>query len=115
MATSSTQAEYHTLSTTSKESIWLRQFLSEIGHQQQEPTTILQDNQLTIALTYNLVNHSRTKHIDVIHHYIRELIEEGKITLEYCSTNEIPADTMTKSLGRQKFEYCRDVMGILEL
>src|SRR3954469_16406153 len=76
VATSSTQAEYHSLSTAAKESIWIRQFLTEIGHQQSKPTTILQDNQSTIALAHNPINHSRTKHIDVIHHHIRELINQ---------------------------------------
>src|SRR3954471_16654065 len=47
VATSSTQAEYHSLSTAAKESIWIRQFLTEIGHQQSKPTTILPDNQST--------------------------------------------------------------------
>ena len=115
VATSSTQAEYHALSGAAKETLWIRQFLNEIGQQQQCATTILQDNQSTIALAYNPIIHNRTKHIDVIHHHIRELIEQQEITLEYRPTNEMPADAMTKALPRLKFEQCREAMRILEV
>ena len=115
IATSSTQAEYHALSTAAKEAIWLRYFLEEIGHEQQAPTTILQDNQSMIVLAHNPINHNRTKHIDVIHHHIRELIESNAITLEYRSTTDMPADAMTKPLARPKFEQYRKTMGVLEV
>ena len=110
VATSSTQAEYQALSSATKEAIWLRNLLEELGFRQQEPTTIQQDNKLTITLVNNLTNHKQTKHIDIVHHFVCECIEEKKITLEYCPTEDIIADAMTKPLTRAKFEHCKKNM-----
>ena len=112
--TSSSQAEYQALSSASKEAVWIRTLLSEIGFQQTSATVIHQDNQSTIALAHNPINHGRTKHIDVIHHYIQELIENEEIQLTYCPTASMIADIMTKALPRQKFEQHHDEMAIEE-
>ena len=80
VATSSTQAEYQALSNATKEALWIQALLGEIGFLQ-EATVIQQDNQSTITLANNPINHNRTKHIDIAHHFIRECIEENKIAL----------------------------------
>ena len=113
VATSSTQAEYQALSSATKEAIWLRSLLAELDFKQANPTAIQQDNQSAIALANNPTNHKRTKHIDIAHHFVRECKEEKKITLEYCPTQNIIADVMTKPLTREKFERCRGNMGIM--
>ena len=46
---------------------------------------------------------SRTKHIDIKFHYLRQLKEDGTIELEYCPTNEMPADLLTKPLPKPAF------------
>lgn len=56
------------------------------------------NNQRLIALTHNLVFYSRTKHIDIQHHYIRNEVEAKKIELSYIPTDEIIADGFTKTL-----------------
>jgi hypothetical protein len=112
VATSSTEAEYQALSSAVKETIWLRMFMNEIGFPQQAPTMIQQDNQSTISLAHNPMQHNRTKHIDIAHHHIRECIEENKIAITYIPTSEIIADVMTKVLMRIKFEHCRDKLKI---
>ena len=63
---------------------------------------ILVDNKLALELTKNLVRHSRNKHIDTRHHFIRYCIE-GLIKLEYVRTEDQLADLFTKSLERVKF------------
>src|SRR4051812_34796089 len=112
VATSSTQAEYQALSSASKEAVWLRNLLSELKTQQEQATVIHQDNQSTMALASNPVQHRRTKHIDIIHHYVRELIEKNIVKLEYCPTANMTADVMTKALNKPKFEEHRASMGI---
>ena len=112
VATSSTKAEYQALSSATKESIWLRMFMGEIGFHQNSPTPIEQDNQSAIALAQNPTQHNRTKHIDIAHHFIRELIENKHIELHYVPTADILADVMTKPLTRTKFKYCRNNLGI---
>jgi hypothetical protein len=94
-----------------KEALWIRNLLHEIGFEQQT-TLIQQDNQSTIALANNLTNHSRTKHIDIAHHFIRKQIEQKNIELQYCPTSEIISDILTKPLGRLKFEMNRDNLGL---
>ena len=106
VATSSMQAEYQALSTATKEAIWLWELLKELNFAQQESTPIQQDNQSTIALAHNPINHGRTKHIDVQHHFIRKYIENGNIHLEYCPMTEMVTDSMTIALPRAKFKQC---------
>ena len=113
VATSSTQAEYQALSSATKEALWLRAFLAELGFIQENATKIQQDNQSTIAIANNPTNHNRTKHINIAHHFIRESIEKNEIELHYCPTSDIIADMMTKPLSRAKFEWCRNYMGLI--
>jgi hypothetical protein len=66
------------------------------------------DNQSAIALSKNPVFHERSKHIDVRFHYIRECVDEGRIIIDYTTTEEQLADILTKALGRIRFLELRD-------
>ena len=57
---------------------------------------IMEDNQSTIAMAKSSVEHKRTKHFDIKHHFIRETVQTGKITLSYCPTADMLADIFTK-------------------
>nr|KYP41864.1 Copia protein [Cajanus cajan]KYP41874.1 Copia protein [Cajanus cajan]KYP41875.1 Copia protein [Cajanus cajan]KYP41878.1 Copia protein [Cajanus cajan] len=72
--------------------------------QQDGPTTIYCDNKSAIAITKNLVHHSRTKHIAIKYHFIREVETTKEIKMEYCKTEEQVADIFTKALPRGRFE-----------
>jgi Fe-S cluster assembly scaffold protein SufB len=89
-----------------KETIWLQMFMEEIGFHQNTPTPIEQDNQSTIALVQNLTHHNQTKHIDITHHFIHELIDKKHIELHYVLIANILANVMTKPLAHTKFKYC---------
>ena len=112
IALSSTEAEYLALSSAVQEAVWLRQLLSDLGFQQESPTTINEDNQGVIALSKHPTSHSRTKHIDIRYHYIRQEINDKRIQVVYCSTDKMIADILTKGLGKPKFETCRDLLGV---
>ena len=60
------------------------------------------------------VHHSRTRHIDTRHHYIRELVAEESIWMEHFSSQEQVADLFTKSLSLEKFTYLRDKLGVVD-
>ncbi|KAL0438667.1 UNVERIFIED_CONTAM: Retrovirus-related Pol polyprotein from transposon TNT 1-94 [Sesamum latifolium] len=77
-ALSSSEAEYMAVSLAACQAIWLRRILGDMKQHQEKDTTILCDNQSTISMTKNPVHHNRTRHIDTRHHYIRELVNEGK-------------------------------------
>ena len=64
------------------------------------------DNQGCITLAENPEGHSRSKHIDVQYHYFRQLLEYGKIRLDYCPSTDMLADVLTKPLGYRTFKEC---------
>ena len=72
----------------------------------------MQDNQGAIAMTKNPVKHSRTKHIDIRYHFIRENLLKNEFNIEYCPTTHMIADVMTKPLGTQLFERFRGMMNM---
>ena len=115
VALSSTEAEYVALSMASQESIWLRRLLSGIGFKQTNATTIKEDNQGAICLSKNPTEHPRTKHVDIRHHFIRQMIEIKEVKVEYCPTNEMLADALTKGLSRDKFERLRAAMHVVQI
>eukprot|EP00253_Pinus_taeda_P002136 PITA_02136 len=97
---SSAEAEYRGAVEASKEALWLRQILSEFGFQQQHPTTLWCDNQSAIQLCKDPVQHQRSKHIELHMHFIRKLIHDHVLEVEYCSTDDQVADIFTKALHR---------------
>ena len=62
-------------------------------------------------MTKNPAYHSRTKHIDIRHHFIRDSVEVGDIELQYCATNDMVADVLTKALARDKHDQHTDTLG----
>ena len=111
VALSSTEAEYMALTHATKEAVWLRALLGELGFHQGDPSIIFEDNQSCIALARNPIHHARTKHIDIRHHYIRERLESD-VTLRYVNTKEMVADALTKPLPKPQFEYLVGLMNL---
>jgi len=104
VALSSTKAEYMALRQATKEAIWIRFLLSEILDRQYKmlpSITIFADNQGCFALAHNLEYHARTKHIDIQHHFVREKVEGGEVSLEYTPTGLMVADCLTMALPRE--------------
>ena len=81
----------------------------------QEHLTIYCDNTSAINISKNLVQHSRTKHIEIRHHFIRELVEDGTLTLEFIHTDDQKADLFTKPLDSKRFEFLRQNIDIISM
>jgi hypothetical protein len=111
-AVSSTESEYMALLLAAKESIWIQQLLSELGYSAINSNVIYCDNQGAIALANNPEYHARTKHIDIQYHFIRECVQNGKIDLIYCPTEDMLADAMTKALARDRHMDLLSKMGV---
>eukprot|EP00253_Pinus_taeda_P002974 PITA_02974 len=114
VALSTTGAEYMTATHASKEVVWLQRLCSSIGLVQ-EAIRIDYDNQSAIFLENNLAYHSKTKHIDVQYHFVRDMIEDKKVLLVKVVTLKNTIDALTKSTSSEKFSWCRETMGISAL
>uniref|UniRef100_A0AAV1UB76 RxLR effector candidate protein n=1 Tax=Peronospora matthiolae TaxID=2874970 RepID=A0AAV1UB76_9STRA len=113
VALSSTEAEYMALSEATKEAVWLKVLLGELGEMtSDEAIKMYEDNQGSIALAKNPEFHKRTKHIDIRYHFVRKRVESGEVVLEYCPTQDMLADMMTKPIAAVQFENIRDRLGI---
>jgi hypothetical protein len=95
-----------------KEMIWLQYLLKDLGMSKYAPTTLFCDNQGAISLAKNPTHHAKTKHVDVQLHFIRDHIEKGTINVEYCPTEDMLADVMTKGLARERHERLLSRMGM---
>ena len=73
---------------------------------------IMCDNSSAINISKNPVLHSRTKHIEIRHHFIRDLVEEKVISLEFVPTENQLADILTKPLDSLRFEFLRKSLGV---
>ena len=113
VALSTVEAEYMALSVATQEAIWLRQLQEELGVTEAGPTLIYEDNQGAISMAKNPVFHKRTKHVQIRYHFVREAVEQGTITLEYCRTNKMLADSFIKALAREQFEKLRAGIGLV--
>jgi hypothetical protein len=76
--------------------------------------TLLCDNESAIKLTNNLVQHSRIKHIDIRHHFIRDHQMKGDIAIESVGTDDQLADIFTKPLDEKRFCKIRNELNILD-
>jgi len=115
VALSSTEAEYLALTAAGKQAVWLQLLLSELEVPQKYPTLLYCDNQGAIALVRNPVHHSRTKHIEVRHHKIREWVDTGAINVRYCPTEEMLADMFTKAISREKLEKAARALNLITI
>jgi hypothetical protein len=109
---STTESEYVAATHAAKEALWLRSLIGDLFDSITEPTTLFSDNQSAIALTKDHQYHARTKHIDVRFHFIRWVIEDGKLRLIFCPTGDMIADTLTKALPSPKVKHFASQLGL---
>ena len=111
---STAEAEYVAAGSCCAQLLWMKQMLKDYGLNQDE-MTLFCDNTSAINISKNPVQHSRTKHIDIRHHFIRELVEDKLINLEYIQTERQLADILTKPLDSTRFEHLRKSIGVCSL
>ena len=97
---SSTEAEYRSLAHTTAEITWLTTLLRELGIPLTKTPLLLCDNLSALHLTCNPVHHSRSKHIDIDYHFVREKVALGLIQTRHVPSNLQLADLFTKPLSR---------------
>jgi hypothetical protein len=100
VALSTVEAEYVAVSRCGQQMVWMQSWLDEVAIEHEMPGVIKGDSRGAIALTKNTRDHGKVKHIDIRHHYIRELVRSGKVALEQVPSAENLADLFTKPLSR---------------
>jgi hypothetical protein len=111
VAASTTEAEYMAASAAVREGLWLRHLLADLGVRV-GTVQMFGDNQAALSLISNPVVSARSKHIDVMHHFVRERVARGEVVFTFVGTEQQVADCFTKSLPPTSFKVCRERMGM---
>ena len=111
VALSTIEVEYMAATHASKEVVWLERLCSSMGLVQ-EAIRIDCDSQSVSFLEKNPAYHSKTKHIDVQYHFVRDMIENKKVLLVKVDTLKNTSNALTKSMSSEKLSWCRETMGI---
>jgi hypothetical protein len=91
----------------------MKQTLTNINVDYDEPILIYFDNTNTINISKNLVMHSKMKHIPIKYHFLRDQVVVKNIRVEYVGTKEQVVDMFTKPLPREAFEYLRQRLKVI--
>lgn len=113
VALSTCEAEYLAMGQCLKEILFVKQVIDEISQcfdfkLLNGPIEIYSDSTSAIQLAKNPETNSRSKHIDIKYHFVKNCVEEGIVHFKYISTNEMVADFLTKAVPKEKFCFCRD-------
>ncbi|GJV19904.1 hypothetical protein Tco_1368924 [Tanacetum coccineum] len=106
-----TKAEYIAMSRCCAQILWMRSQLMDYGFTF-NIIPLYCDNRSAMALYCNNIHHSRSKHIDIRHHFIREQVENDMVKLYFMTTNYQLADIFTKALPREWFEFLLSRLGM---
>ncbi|GKA35089.1 retrovirus-related pol polyprotein from transposon TNT 1-94 [Tanacetum coccineum] len=113
LAISTTEAEYVSAEKACQQALWMKQALVDYGIRL-DGIPIMCDNKWAIDLSKNPVQHSRTKHIEIRHHFLRDNVQKGNISIEKVSSKDNIADILTKPLKCEPFNYLRLGLGMME-
>ncbi|XP_070019953.1 secreted RxLR effector protein 161-like [Nicotiana sylvestris] len=113
MTLSTAKAEYVAAASCCAQLLWIKQQLEDFGVLT-ESVPLLCDNTSALNIAKNPVQHKRTKHIEVRHHFLRDNVEKGLIYMKFCSTEDQIADIFTKALSREQFERNIVKLGLLK-
>jgi hypothetical protein len=107
------EAEYVAAGSCCAQLIWMRQTLKDYGYNMNY-IPLLCDNESAIKIAYNPCEHSRTKHIDIQHHFLRDHAIKGDIVISHVGTNDQLADIFTKPLDEKRFHELRSELNIID-
>eukprot|EP00253_Pinus_taeda_P020136 PITA_20136 len=114
IALSTAEAEYLPAASCCTQLLWMMQTLQDLQITCTPPISIFCDNTSEISISKNPIMHSKTKHIPIKYHFLREQVLEQKVKLEYVPSKEQVADILTKTFPRETFEYLRQKLGVID-
>ena len=112
MSLSTVEAEYIAAGRYCSQLLWMKKVLTDYEISQ-DTMVVYCDNSSDIDISKNPVKHSKTKHIEIRYHFIRDIVERKIVCLEYIPTERQNADIFTKPLDRSKFETFHQVIGVI--
>ena len=110
---STAEAEYIVVGRCFAQLLCIKQQLEDFGLKVNQ-VSLLCDNTSVINLTKNQIQHSRTKHIEIHSHFIRDHVSNGDCEVQFIETGRQLADIFTKPLPKDKFFFIRNELGILD-
>ena len=113
VALSTAEAEYNAAGHCCAQLLWMRQTLRDYSYKLSK-VPLLCDNESAIRMADNPVEHSRTKHIAIRYHFLRDHQQRGDIEIAYVSTKEQLADIFTEPLDEKIFTKPRNELNILD-
>jgi len=113
VALSTAEAEYVSATHVAKQVLWHRSLFKELNLPLPTTSTIFTDNQVAISISHHPEFHARTKHIDIAHHFLRDLIEQKIIDTVYVNTRDNLADLFTKGLAHDLHEDLTYRIGVM--
>lgn len=102
VALSSIEAEYMALTEAVREALYLQGFMSELKLSDSGRILVMNDNRGAQLLAQNHTFHARLKHIDVRHHFVRDILREGRLEIKHIPSDKMSADFLTKGLTKDK-------------
>ncbi|GJY30977.1 retrotransposon protein, putative, ty1-copia subclass [Tanacetum coccineum] len=112
VADSTCESEYIAACEASKEAIWMKNFIGDLGvvPTVQDPIEIFCDNESAVALTKEPKDHGKSKHIERKYHFVRSKVEEGHVIVKHIRSEDNPADPFTKALAKSRHdEHARSI------
>jgi hypothetical protein len=114
VALSTAEAEYTAAAQASKEGLWLRNLMIDLGEPPMS-VPLHMDNQAAIAMTENPVVSTKCKHVDVHLHAVRDYVAQGLLAVQYTRTEEMAADMLTKVVSPHQHMMCCGAVGMVGL
>ena len=112
VALSTVKAEYVAMSRCAQQMVWMQMWLDEVEIGHDLPGIIRGDSQGAIALSKTTKDHGKVKHINIRHHYLRELVKSGVILFEQIPSSDNLADLFTKLLARDHHHHFLTALNI---
>ncbi|GKB68166.1 hypothetical protein Tco_0929578 [Tanacetum coccineum] len=113
LAISTTEAKYVSVGKACQQELWMKQALVDCGISLDD-IPIMCDNKGATYLSKKPVQNSRTKHIEIRHHFLLDNVQKGNICIENVSSEDNIADILPKPLKREPFNYLRLDLGMME-
>ena len=110
---SSTEAEYRALASATAEIMWIESLMEELGFTPRRKPVIWCDNKSTISLSLNSNQHSRTKHLEIDLHFVRERTQSGRLAICHVPAYYQRADALTKVLSTKIFIRMREELRVI--